>query len=80
MEEVRKTRKVDFKVLSDRKCKHEGCRKQLKQNLVMRNPYADYCYKHWQINVRKSDGYLARLKSKSIIVKKHDNSGNNSKD
>ena len=47
-------KKHDFRVMSDKKCKHPGCRKLIKQNVIDRKPMADLCYKH----------YLEKLKNK----------------
>jgi hypothetical protein len=40
------TIKLDFRILSNRRCHFPGCPKRLKQNLVDRNPDAEYCYEH----------------------------------
>jgi hypothetical protein len=37
----------DFKVLSNRTCKIEGCNKKIKKNIIDRNPDADLCYRHF---------------------------------
>ena len=38
--------KLDFRILSNRKCHFPGCPKRLKQSLIDKNPDAEYCYKH----------------------------------
>ena len=41
-----KTSKINFKILSTKKC--SSCGRFLKQNLVDRNPEAELCYKCWK--------------------------------
>jgi hypothetical protein len=48
------TKKLDFRILSNRRCHFPDCPKRLKQNLVDRNPDAEHCYKHHQELKRKS--------------------------
>lgn len=39
--------KKHFTVLSDKVCTHPGCGRRLKQNLIDRNPKAEFCFLHW---------------------------------
>jgi len=40
-------KKVDYKILSNIRCRIPGCHKRLKQNLVDKNSDADLCFFHW---------------------------------
>ena len=40
-------KKKDFRVLSSTMCRHPGCERKLKANIVARKPTADLCYKHF---------------------------------
>jgi hypothetical protein len=52
---MNKPRKLDFRVLSNHTCKE--CSKYLKQNLIDRNPDAQYCFKHQMKLVRHNPRY-----------------------
>lgn len=41
-------RKHDYRKMSGKHCRHEGCEKLIKLNVVERlGSKAKYCYKHW---------------------------------
>lgn len=49
-------KKVDFRILSDKRCKI--CGRKLKQNLVNRKPDADFCYKDYMQQIRVNPKYI----------------------
>ncbi len=51
-----------FNMLSNKRCQAQGCRKQLKQNLVDRNPDAEFCYLDYKRKVRTAKEYRAILR------------------
>lgn len=57
-------KKHHYSVLSHKKCKHPGCRKRLKQNLIDKNPKAELCFKHHQI---------CKISAKKTEEVEHDN-------
>ncbi|MBI1936695.1 MAG: hypothetical protein HYS25_01080 [Ignavibacteriales bacterium] len=48
--------KHKYNLLSSRKCKHPGCHKYLKQNLIDRNPEAHFCFKHYPHSKKNRPG------------------------
>ncbi len=48
--------KHSYKILSARKCKHPGCGKYFKQNLIDRNPDAEQCFKHYPKSKKNREG------------------------
>ena len=59
-------KKKDFRILSDQVCRHPGCTRRLKANIVARKPTADLCYKHFhllRVNAQKAkDAEVKRAK------------------
>ena len=54
-------KKVNFRLLSDKRCVVPGCRKRLKQNVANRNPNADMCYKHYQQIIRQTNRHGTKI-------------------
>lgn len=47
--------------LSNLRCKHPGCYKRLKMNLIYKHPDAEFCYFHWVLNKIHQDNHSKRL-------------------
>ena len=56
------TKKVDFKVLSEKTCSEPGCSRKIKKNVADRYPDEEnlFCYFHYQVNIRKNHKYLKK--------------------
>ncbi len=63
--------KVDYKILSNLRCKEPGCNKRLKQNLINNNPDAEHCFKHWVLNK------IPHMRFKRLHLNKKENPATN---
>jgi hypothetical protein len=80
MVQEKKNQKVDYSIMSDKKCK--VCGQPLKLNVVKRNPHANLCYVCFKISKGKteqvkrkyhSDGTITILKTINLIKLQKEN-------